>query len=118
MHPRSIVMTAGSFAFVAATAACSVTVNTPPPNILQVTSSSNECSISANELTAGSITFEVSNPGIEASSFVVTAAGRDNPVGAVRDVAPGSRKEFALTLAAGSYAGRCQPGLEIPFTVR
>lgn len=99
-------------------AGCSVTVNSPPADVLQVSSSSNVCSIENSTLSAGSITARVTNPGSVPSSFSITVEGESRPLVTIRDVAPGATKEAPLQLASGRYKGRCEPvGADAEFTV-
>lgn len=99
-------------------AGCSVTVNSPPADVLQVTSSSNVCSLETSTLKAGAITARVTNPGSAPSSFAITVEGQREPLVTIRDVAPGATKEAGLQLAAGEYRGRCEPvGSTLRFTV-
>lgn len=99
-------------------AGCSVNVNSPAPNVLQVRSGANVCSLDTNTLTSGPITAKVTNPGSEKSSFVIISVDSDSEIVTIRDVAAGSTKEATLMLAPGRYLGRCEPGTsEIPFTV-
>lgn len=81
--------------------AADVTVN--------VTGTNESCSMSAEELDAGTIGFEFTNEADDVNELYVVQANGD-VVGEVENVTTGTTRTLTADLVAGDYLVRCKPG--------
>jgi iron uptake system EfeUOB component EfeO/EfeM len=81
--------------------AADVTVN--------VTGTNDGCSMSADELAAGTIGFEFTNEADDVNELYVVQADGD-VVGEVENVTTGTTRTLTADLVAGDYLVRCKPG--------
>jgi hypothetical protein len=74
-----------------------------------VTGTNDACSLSADELQAGSIGFEFTNEADDVNELYVVNADGD-VVGEVENVTTGTTRTLTADLVAGDYLVRCKPG--------
>jgi uncharacterized cupredoxin-like copper-binding protein len=72
------------------------------------------CDVSPKAFTAGSVEFQVENTGKDVTEVYVYGKGGDGDfdkiVGEVENVAPGTEREFDVTVGGGDYEVACKPG--------
>jgi plastocyanin len=74
-----------------------------------VTGTNDSCSLSAEELEAGTIGFEFTNEADDVNELYVVEADGD-VVGEVENVTTGTTRTLTADLVAGDYLVRCKPG--------
>jgi hypothetical protein len=74
-----------------------------------VTGTNDSCSMSADELAAGTIGFEFTNEADDVNELYVVQADGD-VVGEVENVTTGTTRTLTADLGAGDYLVRCKPG--------
>jgi iron uptake system component EfeO len=96
-------------AVVALAAACSkATPSTDEP--IQVTATDTECTVARTQVSAGTVTFSVTNKGTKVTEFYVYASG-DRVLGEVENIGPGLSRTVKVELPAGTYQTACKPGM-------
>ena len=80
------------------------------------------CELANTSAPAGSVTFEVTNDGSDATEFYVYEADGTTIVGEVEGIGPGLTRDLVVTLERGSYVTACKPGergdgIRAPFEV-
>lgn len=78
---------------------------------VQVRSTDDACEVSTREATSGTVVFEVTNDGSQATEFYVFAEDGVRIVGEVENVGPGISRNLVVQVAAGSYFTECKPGM-------
>lgn len=78
---------------------------------IAVTSTDDECRLSADSAAGGAVTFAVTNDGGEVTEFYLLAADGVAVVGEVENIGPGLTRELTVELAAGRYVAACKPGM-------
>jgi iron uptake system component EfeO len=68
------------------------------------------CEVARTEVSAGTVTFTVSNSGAKVTEFYVYSAG-DRVMGEMENIAPGLSRELKVELPAGTYETACKPGM-------
>ncbi len=114
---RSIAVVAG-LAAIPALAACSSSGSTsasasPSANTITVSSTDNACDISTKNTKAGQTTFAVTNKGSQVTEVYVYGKEGDSYskiVAEVENIGPGTSRDMAADLAAGTYEIACKPG--------
>lgn len=89
---------------------------------IAVASTDTGCELASTSAPAGSVTFEVTNDGSEATEFYVYEADGTTIVGEVEGIGPGLTRDLTVTLERGSYVTACKPGergdgIRAPFQV-
>jgi iron uptake system component EfeO len=76
-----------------------------------VTASDDSCELSANEASAGTIAFTVTNTGSKVNEFYLYADG-DRIMGEVENIGPGLTRELLVEVTeGGAYETACKPGM-------
>ncbi|MFJ6653977.1 iron uptake system protein EfeO [Microbacterium sp. NPDC091313] len=78
---------------------------------LTVTSSADDCAVSATTASSGPLAFEVSNLGDEVTEFYLLAEDGLRIVGEVENIAPGASRTLTVVAQPGSYYTLCKPGM-------
>jgi iron uptake system component EfeO len=76
-----------------------------------VDSTADECTLSTTTVTAGEVTFAVTNSGDDETEFYLYAADGEDVVSEVEDIGPGLTRELTVDLEAGDYVTACKPGM-------
>ncbi len=91
--------------------------------VIAVTSTDEECEISASTTTSGATIFQVANEGTKITEFYVLGGDGLRVVAEKENIAPGTSAELVVTLQPGNYFTACKPGMrganvgETEFTV-
>ena len=116
---RTTLLAAGTLAVVAATtlSACG-TESTDRPGgggaddrALTVDSSADDCSLSAAEAPAGTLTFDVTNTGDQVTEFYLLGDDGLRIVAEVENVGPDITRALTVNAPAGDYVAACKPGM-------
>jgi iron uptake system component EfeO len=78
---------------------------------LTVESTQTDCTVSTNEVPAGSIRFTVTNSGDQVTEFYLLAADGLRIVGEAENIGPGLSRDLVVQLDAGDYFTACKPGM-------
>lgn len=76
-----------------------------------VTSTDDSCDLSSTEAPSGTLTFEVTNKGSQATEFYLLAADGATILGEVENIGPNLSRELTVSAPAGSYVTACKPGM-------
>lgn len=93
------------------------------PQTIAVTSTDDACTVSSNTVTAGTITFHISNEGPQTTEFYLLSSDGVRIVAEKENIAPGATVDLAVALQPGDYRTACKPGMrgdsvgEAAFTV-
>lgn len=104
---------------VLALTACSSTAS--DKDAIAVTATDTQCRVAQTELTAGDLTFRVTNDGGDVTEvYVYTESG--DVEGEVENIGPGTSRNLNVNLTAGDYEVACKPGqkgdgIRTPITV-
>lgn len=79
---------------------------------LTVTSTADECTLSATEAPAGSIAFQVANEGDDTTEFYVLSEDGSDVLGEVENIGPGLSRTLEVELEEGTYTTSCKPGMK------
>ena len=90
--------------------------------VLTVSSTNEECDVSAGSAPSGNLVFKVKNQGDQVTEFYLYAADGLRIVGEVENIGPGLTRDLVLRAAPGDYFTACKPGMvgkgiREPFTV-
>jgi iron uptake system component EfeO len=77
---------------------------------VQVSSTADECTLSATTAPSGNVVFEVTNDGNEATEFYLLREDGVGIVGEVENIGPGITRNLVVTVEPGSYVSACKPG--------
>jgi len=92
------------------------TDNTKPASAtdgpIQVSSTANECKVSAATAPSGNLTFSVKNEGTEVTEFYLLAEDGLRIIGEVENIGPGISRNLVVTAPAGKYNTACKPGMQ------
>lgn len=80
-------------------------------NTITVTSSASECLLSSAEASNGTVQFDVTNAGENATEFYVLASDGLRVVGEVENIGPGLSRSLILNAEPGTYFTVCKPGM-------
>ena len=80
-------------------------------NALTVTSSADDCAVSAATAPSGSVSFSVSNTTDEVTEFYVLADDSLRIVGEVENIGPGIERDLVIQAKPGTYYTVCKPGM-------
>lgn len=90
------------------------TPNTPQGSsdgAIKVSSTENECAVSATEIKAGNTVFNVTNDGSQVTEFYILAEDGLRIISEVENIGPGITRDLTVTLAEGNYKTACKPGM-------
>ena len=79
---------------------------------IQVSSTANECKVSAAKAPSGNLTFAVKNEGTEVTEFYLLAEDGLRILGEVENIGPGITRNLVVTAPAGKYNTACKPGMQ------
>ncbi len=79
---------------------------------IQVSSTANECKVSAATAPSGNLTFSVKNEGTEVTEFYLLAEDGLRIIGEVENIGPGISRNLVVTAPAGKYNTACKPGMQ------
>ena len=81
---------------------------------ISVVSGNTSCEVARTSLPAGKVTFDVRNSGDDVTEVYVYGKGSDGEfnkvVGEVENIAPGTSRDFPVTVSSGEYQVACKPG--------
>jgi iron uptake system component EfeO len=80
---------------------------------IDVTISDEGCAPDPIEVTAGTVTFAVTNDGSASVTEFEVLDADDHVLGEVENVVPGDERTFSVTLEPGSYTSYCPNGTEV-----
>lgn len=95
----------------AALAGCVAKADTATGSELTVTSTDSGCEVSANTVSSGSVTFNVTNDSSKTTEFYVLASDGLRIVGEVENIASGASRTLSLVAQPGDYFTLCKPGM-------
>jgi iron uptake system component EfeO len=89
---------------------------------LTVSSSADDCLLSAQTAPSGTISFAVTNDGPQVTEFYLLAADGLRVVSELENIGPGLTRTLVVQVPAGDYTAVCKPGMigdgiSVPFTV-
>lgn len=111
-RPALSALALGAVLVGALTAACAP--NTPASTTsgpITVTSTADECRLSAAEAPAGTLTFSVKNEGDEVTEFYLLAEDGQRVVSELEDIGPGLVRDLVVQAEPGTYVAACKPGM-------
>ncbi len=79
---------------------------------LTVSSTDEECTLSADEAPAGTLTFDVTNDGSRVTEFYLLAEDGQRIAGEVENIGPNLTRQLVVDVPAGSYVAACKPGMK------
>jgi len=96
-----------------ALAACSTTSGgkSAGGGAVTVTSTKDECTVSAASAPSGRLAFSVKNAGNEVTEFYLYAQDGLRILGEVENIGPGLTRDLVLRMQPGSYLAACKPGM-------
>jgi len=80
--------------------------------VIQVSSTKDECKVSADSAASGSLTFAVKNEGSEVTEFYLLAEDGLRIIGEAENIGPGLSRNLVVTVPAGKYTTACKPGMQ------
>jgi iron uptake system component EfeO len=90
---------------------------------IAVTSTDDACQVATDEISSGTVAFDVKNDGDQVTEFYLMAADGLRIIGEVENIAPGASRTLTATVQPGDYVTLCKPGMigagvgRSPFTV-
>ena len=78
---------------------------------LEVTSTADECTVSADSVESGNHTFRITNDGNKVTEFYILGSDGLRIVSEKENIAPGASADLTVTLSPGDYFTACKPGL-------
>ncbi|MDO5737621.1 MAG: iron uptake system protein EfeO, partial [Propionibacteriaceae bacterium] len=99
-----------------ALSACGLTEpNTPAASgdegTITVTSTAEDCDVSASKVGSGNLAFRVSNQGTEVTEFYLYASDGLRIVGEIENIGPGLTRDLVVRATPGDYVTACKPGM-------
>ncbi len=82
------------------------------PQTVAVTSTDDECQLSAAEAPAGTLTFDVTNGGSQVTEFYLLAEDGLQIVGEVENIGPALNRQLVVRAQPGTYVTACKPGMK------
>lgn len=79
---------------------------------ITVTSSDDQCTLSADTVGSGTVSFTVKNTGSSVTEFYLYAEDGKRIVGEVENIGPGLTRELVVTVSPGTYVPACKPGMK------
>lgn len=90
---------------------CVSNAPTDDTSAIAVSSTADECTVSAGTTTSGTTTFTITNDGDQVTEFYVLASDGLRIVSERENIAPGSTSDLTVSLQPGDYFTACKPGL-------
>lgn len=78
---------------------------------VKVTSTDDECLLSTDEISRGTVVFEVTNKGTKITELHFESEGGKTIVGEVENIGPGITRELTVQAAPGTFEVACKPGM-------
>ena len=78
---------------------------------LTVSSTNDECEVSAEEAPSGNLQFAVTNDGSQVTEFYLLAEDGLRIIGEIENIGPGLTRPLVVTAAPGKYVTACKPGM-------
>ncbi|MCC5671304.1 iron uptake system protein EfeO [Kocuria rhizophila] len=78
---------------------------------ISVTSTDDECKVSATEAPSGTLRFDVKNEGSKVTEFYLLGKDGLRIVGEVENIAPGLNRTLTVSAPQGTYSTACKPGM-------
>ena len=78
---------------------------------ITVTSTADECALSATSAPSGSVVFSVTNDGDQVTEFYLLYEDGNRVVGEVENIGPGVSRDMIVNAQAGTYFTVCKPGM-------
>lgn len=94
-----------------ALAGCAAEQSADPAAAFTVTSTDGECAVSGDSAKSGTLTFDVTNAGEEATEFYLLADDGLRIVGEVENIAPSASRTLTVVAQPGEYFTVCKPGM-------
>ncbi|TXJ04048.1 MAG: peptidase M75 family protein, partial [Aeromicrobium sp.] len=79
--------------------------------VIDVTSSKDDCTVSAASAKRGTVTFKVTNTGDKVTEFYLLGEDGLRIAGEVENIAPGTSRNLTLQAQPGTYFTECKPGM-------
>ena len=79
--------------------------------VLDVTATSDACTVSKAEAPSGPVTFRVKNTSDKVTEFYLLGENKLSIVGEVENIAPNSTRDLTVVADPGSYFTACKPGM-------
>ena len=80
-------------------------------NALNVTSTNDDCQVSAASASSGNVTFTIKNDGAKITEFYLLASDGLRIVSERENIAPGATADLTVSLQPGDYFTACKPGM-------
>lgn len=84
--------------------------STTAETIVQVDAGDEACDLSTTEVPSGTVIFEVTNTGTQATEFYLLGDD-DRVISEVEDIGPGLSREMEIVSAPGTFTTACKPGM-------
>lgn len=81
-------------------------------NLIEIESSANACDLSTSSVSAGSITFSISNTGSQVTEVYIFAADKKTIVSEAENIGPSIKRDLITQLNEGTYFVNCVPGMK------
>lgn len=78
---------------------------------VEVTSTADECVLSATSVPSGTVVFEVTNSGDQVTEFYLLEEDGTTIVSELENIGPGISRDLVVSIAAGTYVTACKPGM-------
>ncbi len=112
-RPASAALVLGAVLVGSLTAACVPNAPaTAAADAIVVTSTADECKLSATEAPSGTLTFSVTNGGEDVTEFYLLAEDGLRVIAEVENVGPGLARDLVVQAKPGTYVTACKPGME------
>jgi iron uptake system component EfeO len=107
---RALVVAGAAALMVGGLTACGKDAASPAgTNQVAVAANDTACTLASTEVTAGVVTFAITNSGSKITEFYVFQG--DRALGEVENISPQTTRNLSVELAAGDYTGVCKPGM-------
>lgn len=83
---------------------------TTAETVVQVDAGDEACDLSTTEVPSGTVIFEVTNTGSQATEFYLLGED-DRVISEVEDIGPGLSRDMEVVSAGGSFTTACKPGM-------
>ena len=108
---RTLAAVGAAGGFLLALSGCTSNVTNDASGAITVTSTDDDCQVSAAEAPSGSVVFKVTNGGSQVTEFYLLGDDGLRIVGEVENIGPGLTRDLVLTAAPGTYFTACKPGM-------
>lgn len=106
-----VALGAGAVLLAGCTESTSGAADADSPRALTVTSTTEDCSVSAATAPAGTLTFDVANDGDQVTEFYLLGDDGLRIVAEVENIGPGLTRQLVVNAPAGDYYTACKPGM-------